>query len=127
MASFKQDHIHVTNPDPVKMARFYVDIMGARITGEREIPGRKIIELELGGMPLRISNGTGADNTWKGLKFGLHHLGMVVDDLDSAVAKMKTAGVEFVNPPSSPRPGTKTMFARMPDGVLFEITEKKEG
>ncbi|MBM2825161.1 MAG: hypothetical protein HW402_825 [Dehalococcoidales bacterium] len=127
MATYKQDHIHLTNPDPVKMAQFYVNIMGARITGEREIPGRKIIELELGGMPLRISNSTGADENWKGLQFGLHHLGLVVDDLDSAVTKMKSAGVEFVIKPYSPRPGVKSMFARTPDGVLFEITEKKDG
>ncbi|MBI4303709.1 MAG: VOC family protein [Chloroflexi bacterium] len=127
MASYRQDHIHVTNPDPAKAADFYVKVMGARFIRERGLPGRQIMELDLGGIPLRISNSTGADENWKGLQLGLHHLGLTVDDMDKAVAEMSSKGVEFVVKPHSPRPGVKAAFIKTPDGVLFELMEKKEG
>ena len=126
MASYKQDHIHLTNPDPVKMADFYIKTMGARLIREREMLGRKIIDLDLGGIPIRISNSTGADDNWQGLQLGLHHLALVVDDLDKAANEMSSTGVEFVVKPRSLRPGVKDAFIRAPDGVLIELIEKNE-
>ncbi|MFC1966745.1 VOC family protein [Chloroflexota bacterium] len=126
MATYKQDHIHVTNPDPIKTAQFYTEIMGARLIRERGNPGREIFDLDLGGIPIRISNSTGADDSWKGIRFGLHHLGLRVDDLDRAAAEMKSTGAEFVVEPHSSQPGAKSAFVRTPDGVLIELSEKKE-
>ena len=126
MASYKQSHIHLTNPDPTKTAQFYTEIMGARVTNERRISDREIIDLDLGGIPIRISNRTGADDSLGGLQLGLHHLGLHVDDLDKAADEMKSTGVEFVVEPHSPRPGSKSAFIRTPDGVLIELMERKE-
>ena len=125
MASYKQDHIHLTNPDPTKAAQFYTEVMGARVTREQRMPDREIIDLDLGGIPIRISNRTGADDSWKGLQFGLHHLGLIVDDLDRAAAEMNSTGVEFVVKPHSSQPGSKSAFIRTPDGVLIELMERK--
>ncbi len=125
MASYKQDHIHLTNPDPTKTAQFYTEIMGARVTRKKGTPGQEIIDLDLGGIPIRISNRTGADDSWKGLQLGLHHLGLTVDDLDRATAEMNSTGVEFIVKPHSPRPGSKNAFIRTPDGVLIELIERK--
>ncbi len=126
MASYKQDHLHITSSDPTKTAQFYVEIMGARVTMERGTPGQEIIDLDLGGIPIRISKSTGADDGWKGLRFGLHHLALIVDDLDKAAAEMSSTGVEFVVKPNSPRPGVKYAFVKTPDGTLIELTENKE-
>ena len=125
MASYKQHHIHLTNPDPTKTAQFYTEIMGAQVTREQRTPDQEIIDLDLGGIPIRISNRTGADDSLKGLQFGLHHLGLVVDDLDRAADEMNSTGVEFVVKPHSPRPGSKNAFIRTPDGVLIELSERK--
>ena len=126
MASYKLTHIHLTNPEPTKAAKFYTEGMGARVTSERSRPDQEIIDLDLGGIPIGISNRTGADDSLKGLQFGLHHLGLVVDDLDRAADEMKSTGVEFVVKPHSPRPGSKNAFIRTPDGVLIELSEGKE-
>ena len=125
MALYKQNHIHLTNPDPTKTAQFYTETMGAQVIREQKTPDQEIIDLDLGGIPIRISNRTGADDSWKGLQLGLHHLGLTVDDLDRAAAEMNSTGVEFVVKPHSPRPGSKLAFIRTPDGVLIELIERK--
>jgi catechol 2,3-dioxygenase-like lactoylglutathione lyase family enzyme len=100
--------------------------MGAKFIKEQESSGRRMIDLDLGGIPVRISNGTGADNAWKGPRFGLHHLGLLVDNMDEFAAELKSKGVEFVVEPTQPRPGVKIAFIKGPDNVLFELIEQKE-
>jgi catechol 2,3-dioxygenase-like lactoylglutathione lyase family enzyme len=124
MASYKQDHFHVLNRDPKKAAQFYVDVMGAKIIDEKIIPDRMIINLDLGGIPLRITNRTGADDNLGEFKPGLHHIGLHVDDLDKAVELMKQNGVKFIVEPHPTEMGGKAAFIQTPDGVIFELIQK---
>jgi len=126
MAAYKHDHTHLTSPDPDKVIEFYTQVMGARVIKEIESAGRRMIDLDLGGIPVRVSSSTGADNAWKGLRFGLHHLGLEVSNLDEVAADLKSKGVEFVVEPTQPQPGVKIAFIKGPDNVLFELIEKSE-
>jgi len=84
-----------------------------------------MIDIDLGGLPIRISGFTWADDAWRGLRFGLHHLGFQVDNMDEFAADLKSKGMEFVVEPTQPRPGVKIAFIKTPDNVLFEIIEEK--
>ena len=99
--------------------------MGAKVTNEQQTPENHIIDIDLGGIPIRISNHTGADGSWKGLQLGLHHLGLMVDDLDKVVAEMNPTDAEFIVEPRSTRPGSRIAFVLTPDGVLMELIERK--
>ena len=123
MVSYKLTHVHLTNPVPAKAAQFYTKGMGAQITNKRSLTDREIIDLDLGGIPIRISSRTGADDSLGGFQLGLHHIGMTVDNMDKAAAEMKAEGVEFIVEPHSPQPGTKRAFVRTPDGMLIELTD----
>jgi len=125
MISYKHEHTHLTSADPEKVVEFYTQVMGAKVTKEIESAGRRMIDIDLGGIPVRISSSTGADNAW-GPRFGLHHLGLVVDNMDEFAADLKSKGVEFVVEPTQPQPGVRIAFIKAPDNVLFEIIEKKE-
>ena len=122
----KHEHTHLTSPDPEKVVEFYTQVMGAKVTKEQEVSGRRMIDLDLGGLTVRISGSTGADDAWKGLRFGLHHLGLAVDNMDEVAANLKSKGVEFVVEPTQPKPGVKMAFIKAPDNVLFELIEIKE-
>jgi len=124
MASYKHEHTHITSADPDKVIEFYTKVMGAKLIKEMESGGRRLIDIDLGGVPVRISGSTGADNVWKGLQFGLHHLGLEVDNLDEFAAHLKANGVEFVVEPTQPKPGIKIAFIKAPDNVLFELIER---
>ena len=126
MISYKHEHTHLTSPNPEKVVEFYTQVMGAKVTKEQEVSGRRMIDLDLGGLTVRISGSTGADDAWKGLRFGLHHLGFVVNNMDEFAANLKSKGVEFVVEPTQPKPGVKIAFIKAPDNVLFEIIETKE-
>lgn len=123
--AFKYDHAHLTTPDPARAVDFYTRVLGARLVKQKDDGGKQMIELDLGGAQVRISNYTGADDKWAGPRHGLHHLGLVVEDLDKVAADMRAAGVEFVAGPVQSKSGTKYAFIKGPDGVLLEVTEKK--
>ncbi|MBM4448451.1 MAG: VOC family protein [Chloroflexi bacterium] len=125
MATYKHDHTHVTTPEPDKIIEFYTKVMGAKITKEIQSAGRRMVDVDLGGIPLRISGATGADKDWKGLRYGLHHLGLEVDDMDKFIAKMKANKVEIVTSPFPAGPGVRAAFIKCPDGVLYEVIEKR--
>ena len=126
MPLYQQDHIHITNPNPQKTVKFYTEVMGGKVTGEHRVGKVEMTDVDLGGLPLRISANTGADDSWEGLKHGLHHLGLHVNDLDKVSEELKSAGVEFIVEPFSPRPGLRIAFICTPDGVLYELLEHKK-
>ena len=127
MAKITHDHTHITTPEPDKIIEFYTKVMGAKVTREIESLGQRLVDIDLGGVPVRISKGTGADKNWTGLRYGLHHLGLEVDNMDGFIAKMKANGVEVITEPFQPNPKIKAAFIKCPDGVLYEIIEKIEG
>jgi catechol 2,3-dioxygenase-like lactoylglutathione lyase family enzyme len=125
MSLCKHEHTHFTSPEPDKTAEFYTQVLGARITKEQVRNGRRIIDLELGGIPIRISNGTGADKNWKGPRYGLHHLGLAVDNIEEFTAMLKSRGMDLVVDINQAQPGVRTAFIEAPDNVLFEIVEER--
>ncbi len=124
MVTYKHEHTHITTSEPDKIIDFYTNVMGAKIIKEIESAGRRLVDVDLGGIPVRISSGTGADKDWTGLKYGLHHIGLEVDNMDEFIAKMKANNVEIVTEPFQPGPGIKAAFIKCPDGALYEIIEK---
>ena len=70
MTSYKHEHTHLTSPDPEKTVEFYTEVMGAKVTGKQEILGSQMFDLDLGGIPVRVSGKTGADQNSTGLRYG---------------------------------------------------------
>ena len=126
MVAYTHEHTHLTSPDPDKTVAFYTEVMDAKVTGRLEVLGRSLINIELGGLPVRISSSTVADDAKKGPPFGIHHLALEVNDIDEAVADLKAKGVEIIVGPSQARPGLRYAFIKCPDDVVFEIVETKE-
>ena len=94
--TFKQDHFHVTNLDPRKAAQFYIDCLGAKFVSEVSLSDRLIINLDIDGIPYRISNRTGADDSMGGFKPGFHHCALQVDDMEEAIAKLKQSDAKII-------------------------------
>ncbi|MEE8413634.1 MAG: VOC family protein [Dehalococcoidales bacterium] len=127
MSSYQHDHTHLTSQDLEKAVEFYTQIMDAKIIKAQESDGRKTIDIDLGGMPIRLSGNTGADAAWRGPRYGLHHLSLKVSNIEEFTADLKSRGVEFVIEITKPRPGVKIAFIKAPDNVLLEIVEVTEG
>jgi catechol 2,3-dioxygenase-like lactoylglutathione lyase family enzyme len=124
MATFKHDHTHITSPDPDSVVAFYQKTMGLKIIQKLELSaGNMATDIDMGGVPVRISAGTGADAIL-GQIYGLHHIGLDVDDLKSGTAELKANGAEIIVEPTQTPSGTWMAFVRCPDGTLYELLQK---
>lgn len=140
MQGIKCDHIHLRSKDPENAIEFYIKNFHARIKRELTVMGVKHIDLNLGGMTLRVSPETtneatkrqmetsvkhGAHNQPK-YSYGLHHFGLVVDNLEELVSNLKSDGVKFTTDLTLASPGISIAFIEAPDNVLIELIQRSD-
>lgn len=128
MADYRVDHIHLFSDDPKKTAEFYLKTLGATMTGARELPdGRTMVTLDLKGAAIFISQPK-ARSTATGAPpaaIGLDHFGIKTDDIEAAVAELKSKGVKFTQEitPVAWKPGAAVSFFLAPDNTLIELQQ----
>ena len=128
MPKYTYNHTHHTSSNPKAAVEFYTKNLSAKVTREFMLSGNQPAwDLELGGLLVRISGGTGADESLKNkqapkvsmrAQYGLHHLALTVDNLDATVKDLKSKGVTFV---LEPKPGSGPAFIMAPDDLLIEL------
>ena len=128
MPSYSCDHIHLVSPDAVKTAEFYEKMFNAKRVSVREVgAGLVSVELDLNGLTVLIKPGNVRTETASGTSdpaHGLEHLGIITDDLETAVADLKAKGVKFRDEIREVRPGVKISFLWAPENVLIELLER---
>ncbi|MBR0644648.1 VOC family protein [Plastoroseomonas hellenica] len=125
MAGFTFDHLHLRSPDPEAAARFYVDMLGAEITGHATTPAGLRVLMSLGGITMFIEQvPAGTAVAPPAPYIGNEHIGLKVENIHAAVAAMKAKGAHFSMEPNSPRPGITIAFVDAPDGVRVELLER---
>jgi predicted enzyme related to lactoylglutathione lyase len=122
MAKFKFDHIHLYSSDPHKTAEFYVKTFGAEKIGSNTDPkGRTMVDLRMNGVNIKISHPW--DPAVKDFR-SLDHFGVVTDNLDAAIAELKSRGTKFVMEKTSV-PVADIAFFTGPENILIEVVEEK--
>ena len=122
---FEVDHVHLRSLDPEAAAEFYVGLFGGIVMGQMEQGETLRVTVELGGLRLFIDRvPVGTHGPLKPPSLGMEHLGLIVADLDAAVAELTAKGAVFTLQPTSPRPGIKIAFVQAPDGAQVEILER---
>ena len=134
MVKYTNSHTHLTGANPEKLLDFYTRVMGGKIDREFLLSGsHKTWDVNLGGLLIRISDWSNADEALKKeyaqargrRQFGIHHLAMIVDDMDLAYTELKANGAEFVLPPKATGPTSKVALVIAPENVLIELIERK--
>ena len=132
MTDFKFNHIHLRSPDPEGTAQYYEKMFGAQVTRSIHPPGtlfagqRKYV-MDLGGQTILIAPKDPKRPTAEPPRdpyFGLEHIGMIVSDVDAAVAELKAKGAEIALEPVTRQPGVRLAFVRAPQGVLVELIQQ---
>jgi len=121
----KLRHIALATQDPEGTAEFY-----KRAFGFKEIKRitNKLAHgffLSDGTLNIAVLKFTEWDQLGKGLDYvGLHHFGVVVDDVDEWTKKLESLGAEcFLRPPKDRDGNHFEVKFRGPDGVVFDIAE----
>jgi catechol 2,3-dioxygenase-like lactoylglutathione lyase family enzyme len=121
-------HIHITAKDPHRSARWWADTFGAIILPEREMRSILFAPVSLDGVTINIS---GPRVPQGGLvaedapipHYGLEHLGVSVDDLETTLALFQAQGCQIYERHESP--AMKIAFVAGPDGICFELLEQR--
>jgi len=118
--AFKINHVHLKTPDPEKTAQFYVETMGATIVGKAGQGGYRV---DLHGLSLNVTRFL--DSQKREQKFGMEHIAIDTDELDSVVEKLKARGIHILEE-TVVSGGRRVCFFEGPDGVQLEFIEMKK-
>lgn len=74
---------------------------------------------------LKFAAGSGVDpQLGRADRIGLRHLAFAVSDIETVVAKLHAAGVEFLSPVQTwTKTGKRLVYLHGPDGILLELAE----
>ena len=117
--TLKMNHLHLKTKDPAKTAKFYVDTLGAKIVSQSNANGGYRVDLH--GLSLNISKFL---EQKREQKYGMEHIAIDTDELDSIVEKLKAQGIHILEE-TVVSGGRRVCFFEGPDGVQLEFIEMK--
>ena len=119
------DHIHIRASDPAKTIEFFRNYFGARIEREFESLGRRITLMEVGDKSnLSILHQTPVTENPRPEAASIDHIGIVVENIDTVVSRIKEEGYEFSLDIRETATGSKIAFCLGPDNVYLEIIQR---
>jgi lactoylglutathione lyase len=126
MTKYTWEHIHLRSPDPATTAQWYQDKLGAEVICTPQPDGSTRYDLNLTGQKIFIAL---ADPAKTGAPpaipyMGLEHIGLTVENIDTAVAELKGKGVAFTMEPKTIRPGVRIAFLTAPQNVSIELIQR---
>ncbi|QLG62091.1 methylmalonyl-CoA epimerase [Halorarum salinum] len=101
------DHVGVATDDAAALADLFTDLLGASVAHEEEFDGMGVVFLETGDSYLELLEpleGEGAIACYlEGNGPGIHHLAYATEDVEAALGRARSMGVELVD--EEPREG----------------------
>ena len=133
---FKFDHVHIISSDPQASAKWYVEMLGARIAADTVARGAPQIFVELGGMtilirgrrpgespvaarPIRQFANFSSHDAWGTDHFGFLYQG----NLKAFYEELRAKGVDFPVELKRGVSGSWLCYVAAPDGVSIELME----
>jgi catechol 2,3-dioxygenase-like lactoylglutathione lyase family enzyme len=123
----KLRHIALASNDPDKTAEFYKTAFGFKEIRRVTSDLAHGYFLSDGTLNIAVLKFAKYDQLGKGLDYvGLHHFGVMVEDVDECAKKLETMGAEcFMRPSVDERAkGYFEVKFRGPDGVVFDISDR---
>jgi glyoxylase I family protein len=119
--AYKLEHVHLKTRDPAKTAAFYIENFGATLIKASDDKTR--FRLDLDGLALNLSGFI--DYQKREQRYGIEHLSLQTDDMDSAVAGLQAKGARLLEQ-LTVRLGDRdrrVCFIEDPDGIQIELVE----
>ncbi len=128
-------HIAIAVHDLDEALTFYRDVLGLTVSDRREVPeeGVEIAFLPTGAGEIELlrplDEGSGVARFLEKRGEGLHHICLSVDDIETAMARMREAGARPLSKePRVNAEGVRYVFVhpKSTHGVLLELYEMSE-
>ncbi len=124
--SYTIEHVSIRCRNIEATVEFYKKMFDAKVM-LRRTPGvgRRIVFLNIGDSMLELMEMDSALEPVDALThFGVHHIGIKVEDFESVYKDLKAKGADFVGEPWEPTPGIRLAFLRDPNGAVIELVKR---
>ena len=129
MKPLKINHVAIVVEDIDAALDFWQQAFGLRLDHVEEVPSQKskVAFLPLGESEIELVQPTTTDsglaNFLEKRGEGMHHICIEVEDIDAALAELKSKGVRLINEVPEELPGRKMAFIhpKAANGVLMEL------
>ncbi len=124
MAIFKPNHLHIICEDLENMTEFWTAGIGATFKGERSFGGAAGAVLQLDDLQINLRVPKISENEIKANEaaLGYDHLGLEVDDIDSAFTHLAAFGCSIESGPTELN-DRKILFLRGPENITLELIQ----
>lgn len=122
----RMEHVGIMVKNLEKSISFYTDIIGFQLLGRLDHPNGQIKIAFIGtedkeGTQIELLEGYNDSLPVEGK---VHHLALKVEGIESEIARLKEAGVRFIDKEITTLPnGSRYMFFEGPDGEWLELFE----
>lgn len=117
-ASF--DHIHIKTDDTVGCARFFIDVLKAKLVGDGAIVSGQRLTVTFGTVAIFIDT---ASPGIPGPQI-IEHIAIAVDDIDAFARHLDACGHHFHKAPITLRPDLTIAFVMAPGNVMVEVLQR---
>ncbi len=125
MVTYSYDHIHLRSREPMETAQYFNKMFGAEIKESIQSDGQSRVDIDVNGLIIFVAKADAATPAGPvDPHLGLDHFGLRVDNLEAAVADLRSKGAEFSMEPKDLRPGLRIAFVRAPGDVRIELLER---
>jgi catechol 2,3-dioxygenase-like lactoylglutathione lyase family enzyme len=124
--AFSIEHVSIRCRDLETSLDFFRRMFGAEVMLRRELDeSRKIVYLRIGDSMLELMEmGPASEPVDPREHYGVHHIGIKVDDFESVYQDLEAKGADFIDEPFEPTPGIRLVFLREPNGAVIELAQR---
>ena len=134
MKPIKINHVAIVVQDIDAALNFWEQTFGVELDHVEDVPSQKskVAFLPLGESEIELVQPTTIDsglaNFLEKRGEGMHHICIEVEDIDAALAELKSKGVRLINDVPEELPGRKMAFVhpKAANGVLVELYQLTE-
>jgi catechol 2,3-dioxygenase-like lactoylglutathione lyase family enzyme len=124
MATFKTNHLHIICDDLEKMKDFWTKGIGATFKEHRSFGGAAGAVLKLDDLQINLRVPKSMENEIKPneVSLGYDHLGLEVDDIESAFSHLAAFGCSIETGPTDLN-DRKILFLKGPENIILELIQ----
>jgi lactoylglutathione lyase len=124
--SYTIEHVSIRCRDLEASVEYFRRMFDAKVILRRTPgEGRRIIFLRIGESMLELMEmGSASEPVDPLTHYGVHHIGIKVEDFESAYRDLKAKGATFVREPFEPTPGIRLAFLKEPNGAVIELVQR---
>lgn len=123
--TYRFHHVHIVCKDLDKMIRFFLEVLEAKLMGLKKFGTADGASLDLQGTTVNLRVRREDEELFgdaSQARYGYDHIGLEVDDLETAFKDLQTQGFSFFMPPTD-IPDLKIAFFKGPEDITIELVQ----